>query len=146
MDAARRTHRDLAFSVRIVKELFLAVDPDQAPFQQIMDQFRGLIERGDLRAGDRLPTVRQLAGDLSVAPNTVARAYAELEAEGWITCDGRRGTHVSSRAAASDRRDAMDTLQSEVEAFVASLQRRGYSPEQIAKALAQGLKRASLSS
>ena len=65
----------------VVSDLFLAVDPDldAPPFQQIVDQLRGFIERGDLRGGDALPTVRQLAADLGVAPNTVARAYGELQ-------------------------------------------------------------------
>lgn len=119
----------------VVKELFLAVDPDLAPFQQIMDQFRGLIERGELRAGDRLPTVRQLAGDLRVAPNTVARAYAELEEEGWVTCDGRRGTHVSSTVAANNQRGRVRDLRETVARFVSTLTRRGYSDAEISTVL-----------
>ncbi len=118
-----------------MKELFLAVDPDLAPFQQIMDQFRGLIERGELSSGDRLPTVRQLAGDLGVAPNTVARAYAELEEEGWLTCDGRRGTHVSAKVLANDQPARARDLRESVARFVSTLARRGYSDTEIASAL-----------
>ena len=59
-----------------MRNAILAVDPeiDIAPYQQIEEQIRGLIQRGDLSPGMVLPTVRQLAGDLNVAPNTVARA------------------------------------------------------------------------
>jgi DNA-binding transcriptional regulator YhcF (GntR family) len=123
-----------------VKELFLAVDPDLAPFQQIMDQFRSLIERGELRAGDSLPTVRQLAGDLGVAPNTVARAYAELQEEGWLTCEGRRGTRVAPNVPAHDRSKRTRTLQETVTRFVASLSHRGYSEVEIATVLRRFVK------
>lgn len=118
-----------------MKELFLAVDPDLAPFQQIMDQFRSLIERGELRSGDTLPTVRQLAGDLGVAPNTVARAYAELQAEGWLESAGRRGTHVAAGVRTHDTSTRARKLQETVAHFVSSLTSRGYSESEIATAL-----------
>jgi GntR family transcriptional regulator len=118
-----------------VKELFLAVDPDLAPFQQIMDQFRNLIERGELQPGETLPTVRQLAGDLGVAPNTVARAYAELQEEGWLTCEGRRGTHVAGQMPPNGKATRAQTLQETVADFVASLVRRGHSEVEIRSAL-----------
>lgn len=118
-----------------MNELFLAVDPDLAPFQQIMDQFRSLIERGDLRPGDSLPTVRQLAGDLGVAPNTVARAYTELQGEGWLTCDGRRGTHVAANVSADNKPARSHKLQEVVERFISTLTHRGYSEVEIATVL-----------
>jgi GntR family transcriptional regulator len=124
----------------VVKELFLAVDPALAPFQQIMDQFRSLIERGELRTGDSLPTVRQLAGDLGVAPNTVARAYAELQEEGWLTCEGRRGTRVAAGAPANDKSTRARDLQDTVARFISSLSRRGYSELEIATALRRFVK------
>jgi len=118
-----------------VSELYLAVDPDLAPFQQIMDQFRALIERGDLRPGDGLPTVRQLAGDLGVAPNTVARAYAELQDEGWLVADGRRGTRVASEVPKRAKPARALKLQEAVDRFMASLASRGYTQAEIANAL-----------
>ena len=124
-----------------VKELFLTVDPDLAPFQQIMDQFRNLIERGELRAGDALPTVRQLAGDLRVAPNTVARAYAELQEEGWLTCEGRRGTRVAANAPANDKPTRMRILREMASRFVSSLSQRGYSQIEIASVLRRFVER-----
>lgn len=124
----------------VVKELYLAVDPDLAPFQQIMDQFRGLIERGELCAGDSLPTVRQLAGDLGVAPNTVARAYAELQEEGLLTCDGRRGTHVAADVTANDKPTRARRLQEAAARFISALARRGYSDREVASALRRFIK------
>ncbi len=116
-------------------ELFLAVDPDLAPFQQIMDQFRNLIERGELRAGDTLPTVRQLAGDLGVAPNTVARAYAELQEEGLLTSNGRRGTRVAPDVRTSDRPTRARKLHEAIARFAETLGQRGYSETEITAAL-----------
>ena len=55
---------------------------------------RDLIDRGELLPGERLPTVRALAADAALAPNTVARAYRELEAAGYLEGRGRAGTFV----------------------------------------------------
>ena len=116
-----------------MKNAILALDPeiDIPPYQQIVEQIRGLIQRGDLPAGTALPTVRQLAGDLNVAPNTVARAYTELQEEGWLVSEGRRGTHVAPKRPDRDRQARSNTLRESVEQFVASLVGRGYSRSEI---------------
>jgi DNA-binding transcriptional regulator YhcF (GntR family) len=72
-------------------------DEGGPPFAQLRDGVRRQIERGPLLPGDRLPTVRAAAADLGLAPNTVARAYRELEAEGWLIGRGRAGTFVADR-------------------------------------------------
>jgi GntR family transcriptional regulator len=64
------------------------------PYEQLRAQIATLAASGVLRAGDRLPTIRQLAGDMGLAAGTVARAYTELEAAGVLTTHGRRGTFV----------------------------------------------------
>jgi DNA-binding transcriptional regulator YhcF (GntR family) len=66
------------------------------PFEQLRVGIAGRVATGDLPRGTKLPTVRQLAVDLGLAPNTVARAYRELEADGIVVTDGRRGTSVCS--------------------------------------------------
>ena len=78
----------------------LRVDPEGAvaPFEQIRTQLALAIESGALAEGDRLPTVRGLAGDLGVAVNTVARAYRELESEGLVVTASRAGTVVAPGA------------------------------------------------
>jgi DNA-binding transcriptional regulator YhcF (GntR family) len=68
----------------------------EPPFEQVRAQLAGLIARGSLSEGDRLPTVRALAADLGLAVNTVARAYKELEAEGLVTTRRRAGTLVAA--------------------------------------------------
>lgn len=80
----------------------LRVDPsaDEPPFAQLRDQITAQVAEGTLSPGDRLPTVRRLAGDLGIAPNTVARAYRELEAAGVLVGRGRAGTYVADGAGA----------------------------------------------
>ena len=68
------------------------------PAEQIRDQIRGLVASGRLGAHDRMPSVRQLARDLDVAPGTVAKAYRSLEAEGYLTARAGGGTRVSDGA------------------------------------------------
>ena len=77
----------------------LVVDPASPtpPFEQLRSQIVELVHDGKLPAGERLPTVRRLAGDLGIAPNTVARAYRELEQAGVIETRGRHGTYVAHR-------------------------------------------------
>jgi DNA-binding transcriptional regulator YhcF (GntR family) len=65
-------------------------------YRQIIEQVKFAIARGDLASGDRLPTVRQLAVDLSINPNTVIRAYRELEIAGMLNTQQGSGTFVSN--------------------------------------------------
>lgn len=115
----------------------LSVDPeiDIAPYQQIEEQIRALIQRGDLAPGTLLPTVRQLASDLNVAPNTVARAYADLQDAGWLISEGRRGTRVAPRLPEIDKQARVSALRSSIEQFISSLVSRGYSRLEIAEEL-----------
>lgn len=85
-------------------DLTLTVDiaAPEPPYEQVRTQLAGLIGNGTLAEGDRLPTVRALAGDLGLAVNTVARAYKELEAEGLVTTRRRAGTVVASGGHATD--------------------------------------------
>lgn len=81
--------------------LRVGVDPASAvpPFEQLRAQIADAVLAGVLPAGTRLPSVRQLAGDLGLAPGTVARAYRALEADGLVLAAGRRGTTVAPGAA-----------------------------------------------
>jgi DNA-binding transcriptional regulator YhcF (GntR family) len=76
----------------------LVVDPRSAvpPFEQLRVQMLELVGNGELAPETRLPTVRKLASDLGVAPNTVARTYRELERAGIIETRGRHGTFVAT--------------------------------------------------
>ena len=63
-------------------------------YSQIVDGFREQILAGVLRSGDKLPSVRELAGQLTINPNTIQRAYRELEMQGWITSAPGKGCFV----------------------------------------------------
>ena len=70
---------------------------DRRPlYEQIVEKFRHLILNGALKPGEKMPSVRQLAMDLSINPNTIQRAYAELERNGFIYSVNGRGSFVGS--------------------------------------------------
>ncbi len=75
--------------------LTLDAASDVPPYAQIRDRIGHLAAGGDLQPGDRLPTVRALAAQLDLAPNTVARAYRELEQAGVVETRGRHGTFLA---------------------------------------------------
>lgn len=74
----------------------VSIDPtdETHPYEQVRAQLAAAVAAGDLPPGTRLPPVRTLAAELEVAVNTVARAYRELEADGVVVTEGRRGTSV----------------------------------------------------
>ena len=76
----------------------LSVTEEASPAVDIYRQFRGLIVSGQLGANERLPTVRQTARDLGVAPGTAARAYKLLEHQGLVTTRTAAGTRVAPSA------------------------------------------------
>ncbi|GAB3611622.1 GntR family transcriptional regulator [Humibacter ginsengiterrae] len=82
----------------------LTIDPSlPAPlYEQLREQIIAEIASGELAPGDRLPPVRQLASDLDLAPNTVARTYKELEAAGYLETRGRNGTTVAEDLAGNE--------------------------------------------
>ena len=86
----------------------IAIDHDSTvpPYEQIRTQLADRITDGELTVGTRLPTVRQLAGDLGLAVNTVARAYHELEQGGLIQTRGRAGSYVHTRDLAKAQAEA----------------------------------------
>lgn len=80
-------------AVRFVLDLHTGVPA----YRQIIDQVHGGLACGALATGDQLPTVRQLAVDLAINPNTVVRAYKELELAGLLETQQGTGTFISSR-------------------------------------------------
>jgi GntR family transcriptional regulator len=69
----------------------------QSIYEQLVAQTKEGVATGKLQPNDRLPTVRQLADELDIAPGTVARAYGELERLGVVVTEGKRGTRVAPR-------------------------------------------------
>ncbi len=76
-------------------DLQIDVGGGDPPYEQLRTQIAAQVASGKLAAGARLPTVRALAETLGIAPNTVARAYRELEHTGVVSTRGRNGTVVN---------------------------------------------------
>lgn len=72
----------------------IQADSPVPPYAQVYEQIATMVRSGVLTPGSRLPAIRHLANDLGVAPNTVARAYRELEQAGLVATRGRNGTTV----------------------------------------------------
>jgi len=117
--------------VEAVSTLHLTIDADAgtAPFEQVRTQIAAAVAEGRLDAGTKLPTVRQLASDLGLAANTVARAYRELEADSVISTHGRRGTFVRSEVVdeATGHSAAADSARMAAADYVQSVRRLGLS-------------------
>jgi GntR family transcriptional regulator len=120
--------------------LVLTLDPEDLtpPYEQLRRQIADLITAGQLGPGDRLPPLRQLAGDLGVAVGTVARTYRELEHEGLLTSRRGGGTRVAAtgRAPAMDRRRLLNGMATD---FVTRVRRLGFTDEEIVVALGRQL-------
>ena len=67
-------------------------------YSQITEGFRAQIQAGVLQSGERLPSVRELAAALAINPNTIQRAYRELETQGWVVTVQGKGCFVNDRA------------------------------------------------
>lgn len=96
-------------------------------YLQIVEAVQRLVATGLLKPGDQLPTVRQLAVDLRVNPNTIARAYLELDRHGVISSQQGRGTYVTERQntnALALRRE--DKLRATVSHFLLEALSQGY--------------------
>ena len=87
-------------------------------YVQIVGQVRHAVEVGSLASGDRLPTVRALAGELTVAPNTVVKAYNELQRAGLIESRAGVGTIVSEGVGEMARERRVDALYERLDALV----------------------------
>lgn len=79
--------------------MWLHIDPSSGTpiYRQIVDQVRQAVSSGVLRPGDRLPSVREMAVELAVNPNTIAKAYQELERDGVIETPRGKGSYVADR-------------------------------------------------
>ncbi len=112
--------------------MILRVDPGSAvpPFEQIRSQLASMIDGGALPAGRRLPTIRQLAGDLGLAGGTVARAYRELELAGLLVSRGRHGSFVADRPVQSPE-DRERALIEAASAFATQAAHAGVDPRSI---------------
>ena len=104
-------------------------------YRQIIEQVKFAIARGNLGPGDQLPTVRQLAVDLSVNPNTVIRAYRQLEIEGVLDTHQGSGTFVGTREPEIDRIERQRMLDQILTELLARASTYGLSLEEVLEGL-----------
>ena len=121
--------------------MIVEVDPDSPvpAYEQLRVQVARLVRSGTLRAGERLPPIRQLAADLELAPGTVQRAWRELEAEGLVHGEGRRGTRVAPSDRWRSPADDGDALRAAARTFTLAARQLGASPEQARAAVDDAL-------
>ena len=105
-------------------------------YVQIVDGLRGQIRAQILRSGEQLPSVRELAAELAINPNTIQRAYRELEAQGWIATVPGQGCFVCEKEAESA--PGQVKLLEEFDRIAAQLEKQGVSKAVLIQRLQQG--------
>src|SRR5215471_12236617 len=106
-------------------------------YRQIIDQVQGSIASGSLATGDQLPTVRQVAVDLAINPNTVLRAYRELEIRGVLETQQGTGTFVSQRKVERDEVERERQLDRLVGEFAARAGAGGFELNELIERLSE---------
>ena len=104
-------------------------------YRQIIDQVIGSIAAGAFVAGEQLPTVRQLAVDLSINPNTVIRAYRELEIRGVLDTQQGTGTFISHQKVQPDDAERQRQLNQLIGEFVARAGSAGFTVDELLEQL-----------
>lgn len=108
-------------------------------YEQIKDKVKELIISGVLKEDDKVPSVRELAGMLTINPNTIQKAYRDLEAEGYIYSLRAKGSFVSPRREVVKRSDTQEFL-TEFEGLVSKMKFLGITYEELCEILAKEYK------
>jgi GntR family transcriptional regulator len=113
--------------------LRIRISPDDGVpvYQQIVNQIKYLVASMVLHPGDEMPPIRALAEELLINPNTVARAYRELEVAGLVEKRGTVGTFVSSNPSRFTRRERLRILRQKVDALLAEASTLGIAVAEV---------------
>lgn len=112
-------------------DIRIDIDAPEPLFAQLIAQIKAAVKVGRLRAGDPLPSIRQLAGDLELNNKTVAKAYRLLERDAVIQTRGYRGTVVHPEASANCRVDLPAQVRAALEQTIQSLREAGATDSEI---------------
>lgn len=104
-------------------------------YEQVRDGLRQLLVTGAIQPGDKLPSVRQLAGQLAINPNTIQRAYESLEQEGYVYSVPGKGSFAARREEIEDNR--REELLTRLDQIADELMLLGVTPEDIARRCAR---------
>jgi GntR family transcriptional regulator len=102
-------------------------------YQQIVNQIKYLVSSGRLVSGEELPPIRSLAEKLVVNPNTVARAYRELEGAGFVEKRRTAGTYISDQGSPLARRERLRILTERIDALLAEARQMDIAFEDVVK-------------
>jgi GntR family transcriptional regulator len=113
--------------------MFFKIKPTsgQSLYLQLMQQIRHAVENGALRDGDQLPGIRTLAQELIVSPNTIAKAYSELEHEGLLELRQGSGAFISVNRRARSLSNDIQAASRSVTELVEQLRERDFHDEEI---------------
>jgi GntR family transcriptional regulator len=117
--------RDINFSLDVVNGIPI--------YRQIIQQVEYAILSGRMKPGDRLPTIRSLAVELKINPNTIAKAYGEMEIRGILSTQVGRGTYISDKKPVPEEDERNQKIQEVLGRFVQEMQNLGVSKEKLIK-------------
>jgi GntR family transcriptional regulator len=117
--------------------LHISPSSDVSIYRQIVDQVKYLVASGRLKPGEELPPIRVLAKNLLVNPNTVARAYHELEIAGVVTKRRTAGTYVSDTGSPLARRERLRILAERADTLLAEARQMNIDLEEVIELLRQ---------
>ncbi len=108
-------------------------------YRQLIDQVRRAVARGRLHPGDRLPSVRQLSRELVVNPNTVARAYTELEREGTLLTQQGRGVFVAEPRTDLTKKARREQLGEKLDLLLVEAVHLGFTADELRDMVSTGI-------
>ena len=117
--------------------MLIVVSPDSPHpmYRQVADQVKEAIARGDVTAGERLPSIREMARDLNISVITVKRAYLDLEGEGYLRTRAGLGTFVADVDLGTLRDAKLGDMRKELGRMLDAGRRFGISPDDVARLL-----------
>ena len=122
-------------------DITIDIDSPVPPFEQLIEQIKAAVTSGLLKAGDALPSIRQLANDLELNNKTVAKAYKLLERDSIIETKGYRGTYVHPKAKANCKINLQEWSLRKLGETVAELRDAGVTDSEIRNAFAGAISR-----
>jgi GntR family transcriptional regulator len=124
-------------------DITINIDNPVPQFEQLIEQIKTAVTAGVLKAGDALPSIRQLANDLDLNSKTVAKAYKLLERDSVIESKGYRGTFVHPRAKANCKINLQEWTLRKLSEIVAELREAGVTDSEIRNAFAGAIRQSS---
>jgi DNA-binding transcriptional regulator YhcF (GntR family) len=120
-------------------DITIDIDNAMPQFEQLIEQIKAAVASGVLKAGDALPSIRQLANDLELNSKTVAKAYKLLERDAVIETKGYRGTYVHPKAKTNCKINLQELALRKLSATVAELREVGITDPEIRNAFASAI-------